>query len=202
MSAGATDSFRVCLGLSGLLPEIVLQCLVEPTGNFSRQQGRLVGRSCAGAAMDLAEDQTMTSSQVFVESKSIRYSDGTKYQLRSDCWLDTGILGYDVKTKFIRLFPNGFMRLKDGYAWDGASGPTIDTKPSMRSSAGHDALYKLCRLGLLPADLHKVFDSLLERWSLEDGMWTLRAKLWERVLNRFGRNNLWPSKERPVKVAP
>jgi len=144
----------------------------------------------------------MNSSQVFVESKSIRYSNGAKYQLRSDCWLDTGILGYDVKTKFIRLFPNGFMLLRDGYAWDGASGPTIDTKSSMRGSAGHDALFKLCRLELLPVELQPEFDALLERWSLEDGMWPIRASLWEKMLNWFGRTNLWPSKERSVLIAP
>ena len=39
--------------------------------------------------------------------------------------------------------------LQTGYAWDGASGPVIDTDGNLRGSLEHDATYQLLRLGEL-----------------------------------------------------
>lgn len=40
----------------------------------------------------------------------------------------------------------GKLWVKEGYAWDGPSGPTIDTKAFIKASLVHDALYQILRL--------------------------------------------------------
>jgi len=62
-----------------------------------------------------------------------------------------------------------------GYAWDGPSGPAIDTASFMRGSMVHDALYQLMRDGYLEHSYRKQSDQLLQQICKEDGMWTLRA---------------------------
>ena len=48
-------------------------------------------------------------------------------------------------TVFVQLNGGGKMNIKKGYAWDGSSGPSIDTKENMFASLIHDALYQLMR---------------------------------------------------------
>ena len=60
------------------------------------------------------------------------------------------------------------MTLSAGYAWDGASGIAINTENSVRASCGHDALYQLIRLGLLPRTKRLQADSDLRKWLIED----------------------------------
>ena len=84
----------------------------------------------------------------------------------------------NVVTDFISLSKNGTLRIKAGYAWDGPSGPTIDTKSSMRGSLFHDALYQLLRMKLISGETNrrkadKGFYLILR----EDKMWILRAKI-------------------------
>lgn len=54
-----------------------------------------------------------------------------------------------IRTDFITLSPSGDLMLANGYACDGPSGPTVDTKGAMRGAFCHDGLYQLIRLGLL-----------------------------------------------------
>lgn len=61
------------------------------------------------------------------------------------------------------------------YAWDGPSGPTIDTKTFMRGSLFHDALCQLIGEGLLDKHYRKYADQLLRQHCLEDGMSKFRA---------------------------
>ena len=58
--------------------------------------------------------------------------------------------------------------LKQGYAYDGMSGPIIDTKTSLRAALLHDVLYQLLRLGLLPEDRRIPSDLALKEVYLED----------------------------------
>ena len=45
----------------------------------------------------------------------------------------------------------GWLTIRSGYAWDGASGPTWDTADTMTPSLVHDVLYQAIRAGILPA---------------------------------------------------
>lgn len=42
-------------------------------------------------------------------------------------------------------FRDGLLRIKKGYAWDGASGPVIQTETLVDASVYHDALYQILR---------------------------------------------------------
>jgi hypothetical protein len=107
----------------------------------------------------------------------IVYKCGYKYQLFETYELSVSIhpkehLAID---RFLELSENGTLRIYQGYAWDGASGPAIDTKTIMRGSLIHDALYQLMRTGKLSQKWRRQADKELLRACLVDGMWKLRA---------------------------
>lgn len=106
----------------------------------------------------------------------IKYTRGYKYQLveNYECYVSIK-LPVAVNSEFITLWEDGKIQVRDGYAWDGPSGPTIDTKNFMRGSLVHDALYQLMREGLLPRTYRDVVDRLLQTMCYEDGMSRLRA---------------------------
>ena len=80
----------------------------------------------------------------------VRYSGGYKYQIKGDWHIQTQIRGFDIHTAFIRLTREGLMTVRNGYACDGPSGPTIDTPLFKLGAFTHDPLYQLIREGHLP----------------------------------------------------
>jgi len=79
------------------------------------------------------------------------------------------------------LQADGRLWISRSYAWDGPSGPTIDTKSFMRASLVHDALYQLLReTDFGRADVHeerrKLADDVLLEICIADGMWKWRAR--------------------------
>ncbi len=105
----------------------------------------------------------------------IQYRSGYKYQLAADYVVQLPeISGRDTGCDYIRL-RGPELTIRDGYAWDGPSGPTIDTKNFMRGSLVHDALYQLIRRYLLPLHFREAADQVLRRLCLEDGMSAIRA---------------------------
>ena len=112
----------------------------------------------------------------------------------------TGIRDCFCKTPFIELTAEGRIIIKKGYAWDGASGPTIDTKSSMRASLVHDALYQLIRLKLLPFSYKAIADKNFYNICLQDGMWKWRAKLWYKVVADFADYAAEPKKRKILMV--
>ena len=107
----------------------------------------------------------------------IRYKDGYKYQLNAEYRQQINILPEtDVDTPYIRLTTSGELTIAKGYAWDGPSGPTIDTKNFMRGSLVHDALYQLMRGNYLDKEKCKQpADRLLQQMCKQDGMSAIRA---------------------------
>lgn len=123
----------------------------------------------------------------------IYYRDGYKYVLSETYIVLTPITRYDVKSQFILLMPDGTLTIMKGYAWDGASGPTFDTKTSMRGALIHDAFYQLEREGLISLDEREKIDRLLEDICLEDGMNSFRAAMWRIAVQLFGRKAADPN---------
>ncbi|HBA83190.1 MAG TPA: hypothetical protein DCZ95_03760 [Verrucomicrobia bacterium] len=118
--------------------------------------------------------------------KSIRYRSGYKYQLAGEYSTTISIKSAaDIVTPYVSLMRSGLLIISEGYAWDGPSGPTIDTKSSLRGSLVHDALYQLIRLGLLPLDMRCACDDEAHKIWIEDGMLKPRADAWRWCLNRF-----------------
>ena len=77
------------------------------------------------------------------KSLTVSYRKGYKYQLAEDFSQYVAIYPEkDIKTQFIHLAMDGRLTILSGYAWDGPSGPTIDTKSSIRGSLIHDAWNK------------------------------------------------------------
>ncbi len=91
----------------------------------------------------------------------IKYRKGYKYQLAENYERMVSIhlapRHGDIEEEFITLRRNdetlqGILQIKSGYAWDGPSGPTFDTKNFMEGSLIHDAIYQLIRMKRLPFD--------------------------------------------------
>ena len=101
----------------------------------------------------------------------IKFRGGYKYQLAETYERQIEILEDDVHTEFITLTPDGNLTIRSGYAWDGPSGPAIDTLTFMRASLVHDALYQLMRLGLLPQDYRNRADKIMQMICKDAGMW-------------------------------
>ena len=108
-----------------------------------------------------------------------------RFILTAPLVLDTNIIGRACKTDWIELLNDGMLIIADGYAWDGATG-AINTKNSIAGSCGHDALYQLIRLGLLPRTKRLQADSDLRKWLIEDGMLERRAGIWFLAVRLFG----------------
>ena len=93
-------------------------------------------------------------------------------------------------------------RITAGYAWDGPSGPTLDTRNSLRGSLFHDAAYQLLRGCFLDQKWRTVADEELGRFLKEDGMWSFRRMMWVRELKKFGGAAADPKNRKPVLEAP
>ncbi len=133
----------------------------------------------------------------------IKYKDGYKHQLAEDYSIQTDIqIEEDVLLTFISLTANGFLTIKRGYAWDGASGPTWDTPSCKRASLVHDAIYQLMREEKVSLQWRFYADRLLKEIGIEDGMWTWRACLWEKMVNRHALKSATHEGRRKIITAP
>ena len=134
----------------------------------------------------------------------ITYRGGYKYQLLADyqVLLDFKPTQAVDDLFYIKFDAAGLLMIGKGYAWDGPSGPTIDTPDFMRGSLVHDALYQLMREGKLD---HKVYrdkaDRALQRICREDGMSVIRASWVYQGVHHFGDPAADPSHDRPPKKA-
>jgi hypothetical protein len=112
-----------------------------------------------------------------VMDRFIAYKGGYKYQLKAPYAVRIPLCpAAPIQTPYICLDMVGELLVKEGYAWDGPSGPTLDTLNFMRGSLVHDALYQLMRERCLDHLVHRVTaDRVLRDMCLADGMWRLRA---------------------------
>ncbi len=117
-----------------------------------------------------------------------------KYQLMKDYVVRIALkLKDDIVTPFIALTTEGELTIKSRYAWDGASGPTFDTKTFMRGSLVHDALYQLMREGHLDYKKYRKYaDELLRDICKEDGMAKWRAWYVYTAVRIFGEYGVRP----------
>jgi len=107
----------------------------------------------------------------------------------------------DIWTPFICFFPSdGLLKVSEYYAWDGASGPTIDTKDSMKASLVHDALYQLMRAGLLPVEYRKFADYEFKKILVEEGMGKWRVAYWHWAVRTFAKSCATERKEKIYEV--
>ena len=108
--------------------------------------------------------------------------------------------GQTVDTPYVKLRADGLLEIARGYAWDGPSGPTLDTPSFMRGSLVHDALYQLIRIRKLPLAYREFADLLLQKICLEDGMCPIRAGWVYLGVKLFGGKHARPGSEKPDRV--
>lgn len=134
----------------------------------------------------------------------IRYRSEYKYQLASEYRIKISILpAENIVTEFIDLDTSGELTVKNAYAWDGPSGPVIDTPENMRASLVHDALYQLMRNKELNARTHrKTADGLFRDICKDDGVSSFRANVYYRALRKFGKPAASPENKKKIHRAP
>ena len=79
----------------------------------------------------------------------MKYWKGLKYQLAETYICQTPIIGERIEDDFFTLQEDGTLIVNKGFAWDGASGPTFDSRSSMRPSLVHDVFCQAMRDGRL-----------------------------------------------------
>lgn len=119
--------------------------------------------------------------------KYIRYSEGYRYQLEADYTCQTALQPEQPGgNRFVRIELDGRLIISAGYAWDGASGPAINTPTILKGSLVHDACYQLMRIGVVSVEQRDVADQLLREICLQDGMWPPRAWWVYQAVHVFG----------------
>jgi hypothetical protein len=130
------------------------------------------------------------------ELRSYKYQVMHEYKVKIDIKPDK-----DLEYKYMSLSTGGTLTIREGYAWDGPSGPTIDTPNFMRGSLVHDVLYQIMRLGGLDhKEYRKRADEILREMCVEDGMSTIRAWYVYQAVWWFGESSAAPRPEPEVKV--
>jgi hypothetical protein len=133
----------------------------------------------------------------------IAYKSGYKYQLKADYVLSTPVIpDTPVDTDYFGLTKEGVLRVKKGYAWDGPSGPTVDTQDFMRGSLVHDVFYQLMREGFISNQYKDTADRLLQFICVEDGMSALRAWFVYQGVRIGGAPAIDPASTKPIIKAP
>lgn len=135
---------------------------------------------------------------------TIYYRAGYKYQLAEDYACQTPIKpDKPIKHEFFTLAKNGKLTVKGKYSWDGASGPTIDSKSSMRPSLVHDVFCQMMRSKLLDYDKWQdTVNQLFKEQCIEDGMWAWRAAIWHSAVEFANAGHPDQGEAYPVQEAP
>ena len=134
----------------------------------------------------------------------IRYRSDYKYQLAEGYKISISIKPKsNIETEFIDLDTDGDLTVKNGYAWDGPSGPVKDTDENMRASLVHDALYQLMRNDKIKSRTHrKAADQEFKDICKADGVSNFRASVYYKALRKFGKPAASPQNKKVVVRAP
>lgn len=134
----------------------------------------------------------------------IRYRSGYKYQLATSYSMPITIKPKkDITIEFIELDTKGTLTIKAGYAWDGPSGPVVDTKENMRASLVHDALYQLMRLKKVSATAYKDrADKIFKSICIKDGIPKKIASAYYLGLKLGGKPATDPKNKKKIHRAP
>jgi len=138
-----------------------------------------------------------------IRDKLLYFKRGYKYQVARDYRIKLAVIPYEpICLPFVLMDTAGDTVIKTGYAWNGASGPTLDTRNTMAGSLVHDLLYQLIRLGLIDPKYKAYADRMLKEICVEDGMNRIRAACWLWAVKTFGGASCKPDAEPKEEVAP
>jgi len=118
---------------------------------------------------------------------AITFRQGFKYQLTRPALFEVPeLFGHGQGGNSFVWFQDGRIYFSEGYAWDGASGPTWDSHASYCPSLVHDGLYQLMRENYLPHSFRDDADRILLHMCIDHGMWKIRAHTWYKSVKLFG----------------
>lgn len=143
--------------------------------------------------------------------KSIHYVKVKKgNRLTQDESIQTPIFGLEYEDDFLKIVKTGLVTAKKGYFWDGASGPTVDTRSIIRPSLWHDVGYQFIRMRVVPLKYKEYFDLLLRDLIVQDAeligtpaLWVHKIRAWYfwRGVHRFGHSSCVPGTQRkPIEL--
>ena len=132
----------------------------------------------------------------------IKYKKGYVFQLVEDYHVQLDLTGYEAMTDYISLNSTGLLSISKGYAWDGASGPAINSKNFIRPSLVHDCLYQCLRQGLLPQICREYADDRLKQDCIKDGMSKFRAWYVHLAVKTFAKSAADPMHRKKILTAP
>ena len=86
---------------------------------------------------------------------------------------------------------DGILSVKKGYAWDGASGPIINTRDTLVASLVHDVLYQAMRLNLIKSskENRQIADKNFFEILKMNGVNSIRRKVWYFAVRLFGKKS-------------
>jgi hypothetical protein len=134
----------------------------------------------------------------------LKYKKGYRYWVAEDFELDIGARirpAVAGGNSFVELSAAGVLITRRGYAWDGASGPAINTENWRTASLVHDGLYQLIREGVLTMDQRKDADDLMRDILVGKQMWTPRV-VWSHLAVRQLGETFMRNTPDAVLVAP
>lgn len=135
--------------------------------------------------------------------EKIFYSSGYKYVLEEAYSCKTPITGVVISHDQFLLELDGTLTIYKGWPWDGASGPTFDSKSSMRPSMIHDVFCYAMRSELLSySEYQDTVNKFFKQQCIEDGMWEWRAHLWYLAVEAADCGNPNQGSDRIVESAP
>ncbi|MDO8903952.1 hypothetical protein [Hydrogenophaga sp.] len=112
----------------------------------------------------------------------VYYRAGYRYQLVEAYEQDVAVDGiFPIApggNEYVHLTLGGDLYIAKGYAWDGASGPTINDTSFVRPSLVHDAHCQLWNLGVIDDAGRAAADRLLAKMLRTDALIIARRQRW------------------------
>lgn len=134
---------------------------------------------------------------------TLKYTEGYKYQLAEDYSVLTPVNGAHIEDEDFTLYESGLLVIYHRCAWDGASGPTFDTKASMGPSLVHDVFCRMMRDGRLSYDQWQdTINEFFRQQCKAAGMWGWRADLWHAGVEFGDAGNPDQGPDRKLLTAP
>ncbi len=138
-------------------------------------------------------------------TSKLKYRKGYKYQLAADLVYKTNLRPIEdasSESGRIKLHTDGILLIKEGYAFDGPSGPIIDRDSNMAASGVHDGLYQLMREQALPHKYWREADYEYAKVLGMCGSWriTINYSLWG--LKKANGRAALPKNRKKVYEAP
>jgi hypothetical protein len=128
----------------------------------------------------------------------MKYRKGYEYQLEASINFRTQVKGICCRSQYISLTKEGILHIKEGYAWDGASGPTFNTDNTMTPSLYHDAMYQLMRMDMIPDTNRELVDKEFVEMLKSRGMSWIRRSYWLKGVRWFGSEGAQSSHRKEV----